>query len=542
MAGRFIVDPEAQEAIDAALQDACDELAADPSTIRLDILDQAIPKSKPQEASRCALRYSFFLSSRNVPSSDIERDVYHLAVPVVGIIAKITYQHLMGDNPSNLKLKPQTQTKLGTWIVEIFADDPDLKVDILGRMGNVNAILHRMRAESGAVGALFWVMDPSSQNQTLRLKGASGVKPGVVDIPIGYGVVGNVRGDDPSELANLLAADKIVNPELVRRQGWKYCQVYPLASKGIHVGSVALYYREDLPAERRSDAYGAFRVRICVQQLLTFAVESLRILEIEHFERTLAERANNFAVGITVLGLAHDLKRRTEELVTVANVIADALPSSDADTAALSNTLLRLGIASTGRPEAFTSSLASFRPNARYIGNIISTINKVSDAKPTRRSTIDLGQLIRGIAPVLIALGEQGAKRGDVEFKLKSGMRIWASETEITRILLNLVSNAFAWHARTVTIETRELRPPRDHESRVREAPGRVTMIVSDDGIGMSSADLERCRAAFFTRREGGTGLGLFVVDRVVRDLNGEMRIWSSEGKGTQITMEFQGR
>ncbi|MDX1567993.1 MAG: HAMP domain-containing sensor histidine kinase, partial [Longimicrobiales bacterium] len=66
-----------------------------------------------------------------------------------------------------------------------------------------------------------------------------------------------------------------------------------------------------------------------------------------------------------------------------------------------------------------------------------------------------------------------------------------------------------------------------------------VRLVVEDAGRGMSSDERERAFEDFFTTKEDGTGLGLSVVRRLVRDLGGSVSLESVEGRGTRVTVEL---
>lgn len=65
----------------------------------------------------------------------------------------------------------------------------------------------------------------------------------------------------------------------------------------------------------------------------------------------------------------------------------------------------------------------------------------------------------------------------------------------------------------------------------------RVRLMVSDDGVGVDSKDLNRLFDPFYTTRVGGTGLGLATVDRCAREHGGEVWVRSKEGQGTTFAV-----
>ncbi len=68
---------------------------------------------------------------------------------------------------------------------------------------------------------------------------------------------------------------------------------------------------------------------------------------------------------------------------------------------------------------------------------------------------------------------------------------------------------------------------------------GHVRFSVSDTGVGMSSEVLERIGSAFFTTKENGTGLGLYLTKRVLAEHGAEITFASAEGHGSTITIDF---
>jgi len=66
-----------------------------------------------------------------------------------------------------------------------------------------------------------------------------------------------------------------------------------------------------------------------------------------------------------------------------------------------------------------------------------------------------------------------------------------------------------------------------------------VIVRFTDTGGGISAENLSRVFEPYFTTKISGTGLGLLIVRRIVREHGGELSIESSEGKGLTLTIRL---
>jgi signal transduction histidine kinase len=104
----------------------------------------------------------------------------------------------------------------------------------------------------------------------------------------------------------------------------------------------------------------------------------------------------------------------------------------------------------------------------------------------------------------------------------------------VKQILLNLLSNAIKFtEGGVITVDS------------CRDAAGRAIVCVRDTGIGMETEKIplmfEPFRQADSTlsRRYEGTGLGLYLVKKLIELHDGEVRIASALGSGTSVTLLF---
>jgi signal transduction histidine kinase/uncharacterized membrane-anchored protein YhcB (DUF1043 family) len=69
--------------------------------------------------------------------------------------------------------------------------------------------------------------------------------------------------------------------------------------------------------------------------------------------------------------------------------------------------------------------------------------------------------------------------------------------------------------------------------------PGRVSIEVRDQGVGIAADDLGRVFDPFFTTRRTGTGLGLAITRRIIEGLGGTITVSSHAGQGTDVRIEL---
>jgi len=96
---------------------------------------------------------------------------------------------------------------------------------------------------------------------------------------------------------------------------------------------------------------------------------------------------------------------------------------------------------------------------------------------------------------------------------------------QMYQVVLNLLINALQVLPQGGSIRLRTL--PEDAGART------VGFEVADDGPGLPQAIRDRVFQPFVTGREGGTGLGLAFVDRVVKAHRGSVSVRSEPGRGT---------
>ncbi len=104
---------------------------------------------------------------------------------------------------------------------------------------------------------------------------------------------------------------------------------------------------------------------------------------------------------------------------------------------------------------------------------------------------------------------------------LPGGLHVRAGEAELQDLLINLMLNAIQ-ASKTGGIVVIEAK-----------GGGDVRIRVKDEGCGIAAESLKKIFEPFFSLRQGGTGLGLFLSLNAVRSWGGDILVESVPGKGS---------
>ena len=116
---------------------------------------------------------------------------------------------------------------------------------------------------------------------------------------------------------------------------------------------------------------------------------------------------------------------------------------------------------------------------------------------------------------------------------------VWADETSLNQVLMNLCTNSF--HAMqkkggTLSVSLSEIFIDNETARKLSiETPGNFVMLtVKDSGEGIDPQVMERIFDPFFTTKKtgDGTGMGLSMVHGIIKDLNGTITVASAPGSG----------
>ncbi len=101
---------------------------------------------------------------------------------------------------------------------------------------------------------------------------------------------------------------------------------------------------------------------------------------------------------------------------------------------------------------------------------------------------------------------------------------------QMKRVMINLIDNSI-----TATGGDGEVRIQTDYDPKLRM----VRVEVSDNGCGITEEDKSRLFEPYFSTKKSGTGLGLTIVNTIIADHQGYIRVRDNEPRGTTFLIEL---
>ncbi|EGY27501.1 his Kinase A domain protein [Desulfovibrio sp. A2] len=299
---------------------------------------------------------------------------------------------------------------------------------------------------------------------------------------------GGLAGTDVAELPPEIAGC-IAGPDSGATPGWANRTV-----DGAHLEILTLPIRE---SDEEHDRLVIIRDRTQIREL----------------EKSLSEAEKLAAVGTLAAGVAHEIRNPLSAL--------------------------------RGFAQYFAKKLAGKQPDENYAQTM------VREADRLNRVITDLLYLARprAIEPRQVSLGQLAAEleslvrfdAGKLGVRMRTSLGpdlVMADEDALKQALLNLVLNSLDALAQCPAPSgggEREI-----HISSMA-SDGGVWVFVRDTGPGMSREQREQAFEPFYTTKKKGTGLGLALVHKTMRDHGGRAQIDSEVGRGATVALFFPG-
>lgn len=192
------------------------------------------------------------------------------------------------------------------------------------------------------------------------------------------------------------------------------------------------------------------------------------------------------------------------------------------------NLLLESVVEATTDNEQASHDLGIIREKLDRIERIVNQTLSMSRDRDPQRERVDIN---RAISDMLMFMNYKFDK-GNVEVRPSLGddlPAVLADPGHVQQVLLNLIINA---QEAMPTGGRLGVRTRRASDPDLGEC---VCISVQDTGQGIDPGSKEQLFEPFFTTREKGTGLGLFISRKLVTANKGDIRVRAREGGGTSF-------
>lgn len=154
-----------------------------------------------------------------------------------------------------------------------------------------------------------------------------------------------------------------------------------------------------------------------------------------------------------------------------------------------------------------------------------------------KKENINLQQF----AKELHALMQPAVVAKGLEFQIKLDTHlpiVITDRIKLKRILLNLLSNAVKFTKKgKISLEINRLMKKNDE--------AKIEILIADTGIGIAKDKIDKIFDRFYRAHPSykaeytGYGIGLFLVKKATKLLDGKIKVFSEEGKGSCFSLEF---
>ncbi len=133
-------------------------------------------------------------------------------------------------------------------------------------------------------------------------------------------------------------------------------------------------------------------------------------------------------------------------------------------------------------------------------------------------------------------------ERGVAACRMKAGQRTVTLSTSLPSRPLMRCVDGFQLERALVNFITNAIEASSEGRSvliGVSAVHSHVRITVKDQGAGMDRQDLEKVFLPFYTKKTGGTGLGMSIAKKIIDGHKGQIRVTSKPGQGTEVAIEL---
>ena len=369
----------------------------------------------------------------------------------------------------------------------------------------------------GAEASTVYELDDRSNELVVRLaRGEKNGPPlGRVTLKVGEGIAGTVVKTGKPMVIQDVSQEKKFNDKIDRLTGirTKSAICVPLLLRNRPIGALQVINKKSGEPFFRSD----LEILFAIAQHVSIAMENASLY------RRLEE---SFAVTTQELRITQEKLIRTERLACMSNLVQGVAHE-------IRNPITTIG----GFARRIKKELGDNRKLEKYVDIILdetarleNIVKRVQDFTETQSYSPSPTSIEPLVEEVLNASMPQANQLGVriVKEMAPDLPQVRLDSSQLSVALANLVENALEAMPQGGTLNLKVLREDRS-----------LVITIKDTGCGIPKDQLTAIYDPFVTSKAKGAGLGLTLVNQVVSNHHGDIRITSQVQKGTVVTIRL---
>ena len=261
---------------------------------------------------------------------------------------------------------------------------------------------------------------------------------------------------------------------------------------------------------------GFHRAHHVLEETVQQRTAAVQALDAEIQERKRQEAAKLRAERLAVVG---------QMAAQVAHEVRNPLGSITLNLDLIRKEVDKLAVGNGRSPNEGRALIQDMREEVRRIGRVVEDYLQFARLPRLKRQPLALNGFLEQKLAFLCAELERANVKLHTHFDPGPAM-INADADQLWQAVLNLIRNSCD-------------AMPGGGELAIgtRRDGGQLRLLVSDNGAGMTEEQRQQMFAPFFTTKDGGTGLGMALVQQIVTEHGGHLECQSTRGEGSTFTL-----
>lgn len=167
--------------------------------------------------------------------------------------------------------------------------------------------------------------------------------------------------------------------------------------------------------------------------------------------------------------------------------------------------------------------------DVHYLINLVTEVSSYNNSRRLNLSETNIVSILQSIIDSYSCMNT--SNNVDISLNMANNIPlICADYIKIKQVFINLIKNSF---------EALDLSKSSYIHITLKSADCNLIITIEDNGCGIPSDRLQKIFSPMVTFKDGGTGLGLTISQKIIEAHNGTIEVSSTEGVGTTFTISL---